>query len=392
MFIPWGLFHGETATPNPKRVLQGVPALSVPTQMHPGSQQSAAQRGMSGHGGHTVTNHSSKQGLARAGGCRNASNAGAEYCLASRNGCHDGKCIRHGKCRRSDAIDTTVRPRGRRGHTEIHWRTQPWSTSILITLAFGIATGWLEVCRQWTNTVKRLRSTPVRKPAKWIAGRRWPVKRRRRHGISKRHQRHALARSALAWMLVCACSPLCPTLVCWQVSYLGQRVGEALLPGPGLYTKHIPCPLCASWLSSRRALYAHKRRFHPEPWEAARRQTCPTLATLADWDSEFESEPEEVPEDDMCHILDRDAVLRNKNIVDSLDSLTHDVWQQAGSQQFNLTSATVTSMATRLEHLFSHAWGSDCSTGGSTHQMVTGILWGAAKRKGLVSGLGTTTA
>ena len=46
--------------------------------------------------------------------------------------------------------------------------------------------------------------------------------------------------------------------------YTPVRVGEASHPGP-LFTKHLPCPHCSTWLSQSGSLREHIKRFHMYP-------------------------------------------------------------------------------------------------------------------------------
>ena len=75
------------------------------------------------------------------------------------------------------------------------------------------------------------------------------------------------------------CRPTLALLVCFIVFLLilswhpwthACRVGEAVKPGPaGIFTKHLKCNFCATWLSSPAALRAHTKRLHSCPTEVA---------------------------------------------------------------------------------------------------------------------------
>ena len=67
-----------------------------------------------------------------------------------------------------------------------------------------------------------------------------------------------------AWgVIVCVVVAVLFSLVHWCPWYAACRVGEAGLPGPvGIFTKHLKCDHCATWLSSNLALRAHTSRFH----------------------------------------------------------------------------------------------------------------------------------
>ena len=75
------------------------------------------------------------------------------------------------------------------------------------------------------------------------------------------------------WLLAVGVSILvvCLTIVRWWPWTHACRVGEAAEPGPGIYTKHLKCEYCPTWLSSASALPVHTKRVS---WTIKQRASC----------------------------------------------------------------------------------------------------------------------
>ena len=64
--------------------------------------------------------------------------------------------------------------------------------------------------------------------------------------------------------------------------YTAVRVGEASHPGP-LFTKHLPCPHCSTWLSQSGSLREHIQRFHVYPPPPPSLTPPPLTPVLSEW-------------------------------------------------------------------------------------------------------------